>query len=69
VWLSRLTATDCVAISVEADMIVKVKEPQPCEIDMLRPGQALFTYLHLAADREQTAGLIRSGAPALPTRP
>ena len=45
-----------------ADMIVKVKEPQPGEIAMLRPGQVLFTYLHLAADRAQTEGLMASGA-------
>src|SRR5690606_26870829 len=38
-----------------ADMIVKVKEPQPAERQMLRPGQVLFTYLHLAPDPEQTA--------------
>ena len=44
-----------------ADMIVKVKEPQPCEIVWLRPGQVLFTYLHLAPDYEQTTGLIGSG--------
>jgi len=45
-----------------AEMIVKVKEPQPNEIAMLRPDQMLFTYLHLAADRVQTEGLIASGA-------
>lgn len=45
-----------------AEMIVKVKEPQPPEIAALRPGQVLFTYLHLAADRAQTEGLMRSGA-------
>lgn len=45
-----------------SDMIVKVKEPQPEERQMLRPGQILFTYLHLAPDREQTADLIASGA-------
>ena len=45
-----------------SDMIVKVKEPQPSEIAMLRAGQVLFTYLHLAADKEQTEGLMRSGA-------
>src|SRR5882672_10111454 len=45
-----------------ADMIVKVKEPQPAEIAALRLGQVLFTYLHLAADKEQTEGLMRSGA-------
>jgi alanine dehydrogenase len=45
-----------------AEMIVKVKEPQPAEISRLKPGQVLFTYLHLAADRKQTEGLLRSGA-------
>ncbi len=45
-----------------ADMVVKVKEPQPGEIALLRPGQVLFTYLHLAADRAQTEGLMASGA-------
>src|SRR5579864_691480 len=45
-----------------AEMIVKVKEPQPAEIARLKPGQVLFTYLHLAADRQQTEGLLRSGA-------
>jgi alanine dehydrogenase len=44
-----------------ADMVVKVKEPQSIEIARLRPGQVLFTYLHLAADRAQTEGLLRSG--------
>jgi alanine dehydrogenase len=50
------------AVFEAADMIVKVKEPQPAEIAMLRKGQVLFTYLHLAADRAQTEGLMRSGA-------
>ncbi len=45
-----------------ADMIVKVKEPQPGEIKRLRKGQTLFTYLHLAPDPEQTKGLLESGA-------
>ncbi|HEY5800391.1 MAG TPA: alanine dehydrogenase [Burkholderiaceae bacterium] len=45
-----------------ADMIVKVKEPQPQECAMLREGQILYTYLHLAPDPEQTAALIKSGA-------
>ncbi len=45
-----------------ADLVVKVKEPQPDEIARLRSGQVLFTYLHLAADRAQTEGLMRSGA-------
>lgn len=45
-----------------ADMIVKVKEPQAIERAMLRDGQILFTYLHLAPDPEQAADLVRSGA-------
>jgi alanine dehydrogenase len=45
-----------------ADLVVKVKEPQPAEIARLRDGQVLFTYLHLAADKAQTEGLMRSGA-------
>ena len=45
-----------------AEMIVKVKEPQPVERAMLRAGQVLFTYLHLVPDREQTADLVESGA-------
>ena len=44
------------------DMIVKVKEPQPVERAMLRPGQVLFTYLHLAPDPDQTRDLVESGA-------
>ncbi len=55
-------APDAKAVFAAADMIVKVKEPQPAEIAALRPGQILFTYLHLAADKTQTEGLIRSGA-------
>ena len=45
-----------------AEMIVKVKEPQPVERRMLREGQILFTYLHLAPDHEQAQDLVRSGA-------
>ena len=45
-----------------ADMIVKVKEPQPQEIAMLEPRHLLFTYLHLAPDPEQAKGLMKSGA-------
>jgi len=52
-------------VFAEADMIVKVKEPQPVEIDMLRDGQLLFTYLHLAPDPEQAKGLMRSGCIAI----
>ncbi|UTH73873.1 alanine dehydrogenase [Chromobacterium sp. IIBBL 290-4] len=48
-----------------AEMIVKVKEPQPVECRMLRPGQVLFTYLHLAPDPEQTKLLIESDAVAI----
>ena len=48
-------------IFAEADMIVKVKEPQPVEIKRLRKGQTLFTYLHLAPDPEQTKGVLGSG--------
>ena len=46
----------------EADMIVKVKEPQAGEREHLRPGQILFTYLHLAPDPKQTRDLVESGA-------
>lgn len=49
-------------IFATADMIVKVKEPQPVETAMLREGQILYTYLHLAPDPAQTAALIKSGA-------
>src|SRR5690606_6967051 len=49
-------------IYAAADMIVKVKEPQPQECELLRAGQILFTYLHLAPDPEQTADLVKSGA-------
>ena len=52
-WWTR--AAEVFAI---ADLIVKVKEPQPAEIAMLRQGQVLFTYLHLAADKAQTEGLM-----------
>jgi alanine dehydrogenase len=45
-----------------AEMVLKVKEPQPAEIELLRPGQLLFAYLHLAPDPEQTRGLCGSGA-------
>ncbi|HKE94662.1 MAG TPA: alanine dehydrogenase [Povalibacter sp.] len=48
-----------------ADMIVKVKEPQLAECRMLRRGQTLFTYLHLAADPAQARGLMESGASAI----
>ncbi|NBT13368.1 MAG: alanine dehydrogenase [Planctomycetia bacterium] len=46
----------------EADLVVKVKEPQPPELALLRRGQTLFTYLHLAADRSLTEGFLATGA-------
>jgi alanine dehydrogenase len=48
-----------------ADLVVKVKEPQLAECKMLRPGQVLFTYLHLAADAAQANALMASGATAI----
>jgi alanine dehydrogenase len=53
---------DATTVFAEAGMILKVKEPQSSEIEMLRRGQLLFTYLHLAPDPEQTRGLCGSGA-------
>ncbi len=50
------------AIFATADMIIKVKEPQPNECKMLRANQILFTYLHLAPDPKQTELLVNSGA-------
>ena len=47
-----------------SDMIVKVKEPQAAERKVLREGQILYTYLHLAPDPEQTKGLLDSGVTA-----
>jgi alanine dehydrogenase len=52
-------------IFAACDMIVKVKEPQPSECRMLRPGQTLFTYLHLAPDPEQAKALMASGCTAI----
>ena len=49
----------------DSDMIVKVKEPQKQEWEQLSPNQILFTYLHLAADIDQTQGLMRSGCTAI----
>ncbi len=53
---------DAVEIFAKADMIVKVKEPQLEERAMLREGQILYTYLHLAPDPDQTKDLVKSGA-------
>jgi alanine dehydrogenase len=49
----------------ESEMIVKVKEPQPVEVAMLGRGQVLFTYLHLAANKRLTEGLMASGCVAI----
>jgi alanine dehydrogenase len=48
-----------------SDLVIKVKEPQIAECRQLRPGQVLFTYLHLAADRDQTEALLASKATAI----
>ncbi len=53
---------DADAVFAEAEMIVKVKEPQPVEVARLRPHHLLFTYLHLAPDPDLTHGLMDSGA-------
>ena len=58
-------AADAAEVFAKADMVVKVKEPQPNECAMLREGQVLFTYLHLAPDLKQTKGLVDSGAIAI----
>jgi alanine dehydrogenase len=58
-------AADATTVFAKADMVVKVKEPQPKEWAQLRPGQILFTYLHLAADAAQARGLMASGATAV----
>ncbi len=50
------------AVFADSEMIIKVKEPQPAELALLRPRQILFTYLHLAPDPKLTAGLVESGA-------
>ncbi len=55
-------AADAAEAFARGEMIVKVKEPQAPEIAMLREGQILYTYLHLAPDAPQTNGLVKSGA-------
>ncbi len=52
-------------IFAAADMIVKVKEPQPAELAMIRSGQFVFTYFHFAADRALTEGFLKTGATAV----
>jgi len=61
---ARIVAT-AKEVFAQADLIVKVKEPQLQECALLRPGQTLFTYLHLAADPAQAEALIKSGATAI----
>jgi alanine dehydrogenase len=56
---------DAAAVFGEAEMILKVKEPQPPEVELLRPGQLLFTYLHLAPAPELAKGICASGATAI----
>ncbi|HHQ13681.1 MAG TPA: alanine dehydrogenase, partial [Chromatiales bacterium] len=58
-------APDAATVFAEADMIIKVKEPQLNECAMLRKGQVLFTYLHLAPDPAQARALVESGAIAI----
>jgi alanine dehydrogenase len=58
-------AKDAAEVFAKADMVVKVKEPQPKEWVQLRSGQILFTYLHLAADAAQARGLMASGVTAV----
>jgi alanine dehydrogenase len=53
---------DAVSVFAQSDMIVKVKEPQASEIALLESRHLLFTYLHLAADKPQAEGLMKSGA-------
>ncbi|HSG27617.1 MAG TPA: hypothetical protein VLA34_03985, partial [Candidatus Krumholzibacterium sp.] len=53
------------AIFDKADMIIKVKEPQPVEIKMIRKDQIVFTYFHFAASRSLTTGMVNSGAIAI----
>ena len=55
-------APDARAVFATADLVIKVKEPQPSEIALLRPTHVLFTYLHLAADKAQAQALMASGA-------
>jgi alanine dehydrogenase len=58
-------AADPEEVFAKADMIVKVKEPQPQECRWLRPGQTLFTYLHLAAEPSLAEALVKSGCTAI----
>ncbi|MBI3530950.1 MAG: alanine dehydrogenase [Burkholderiales bacterium] len=55
-------APDAASVFAQAELIIKVKEPQPAELALLRPGQMLYTYLHLAPDPALTAALVQTGA-------
>ena len=61
---AKIVAT-AAQVFAECEMVVKVKEPQAGERAMLREGQILYTYLHLAPDPEQTADLVKSGVTAI----
>jgi alanine dehydrogenase len=52
-------------VFAEAEIIVKVKEPQPPELSLIRSGQTVFTYFHFAADRALTEGFLATGATAV----
>lgn len=58
-------ASDAAAVFAEADLVVKVKEPQPAEWPLLRSGQVLFTYFHFAASEELTRGVLETGVTAV----
>jgi len=60
-----LIADNAEEVFAHAELVVKVKEPQPAECVWLRPGQGLFTYLHLAADKALTERLLASGVIAI----
>ena len=55
-------ASDAASVFAQAELIIKVKEPQPSELALLRSGQMLYTYLHLAPDPALTAALVQTGA-------
>lgn len=59
------TITTVTELFAQSELIIKVKEPQPEEIQQLRKGQILFTFLHLAPDFKQTQGLIDSSVSAI----
>lgn len=58
-------AADAAEVFARSDLILKVKEPQPEEVDMIRHGQIVFTYFHFAASRQLTEAIIKSGAVAI----